>query len=81
MSGQYLDARISISQPTGRRAGVEWGMFVVALKRGDLTMYLLSALPLRGTDRERAMRFHTAGDARRYAANIKVAETWTVEPA
>jgi hypothetical protein len=55
-------------------------MFVIALQRGNVTMYLLSVRPLRWTERERALRFRTKGEARLYAATIKVAETWTIEP-
>jgi hypothetical protein len=56
-------------------------MFVIALQRGNVTMYLLSATPLRWTERERALRFRTKGEARLYAAKLKTAEAWTVEPA
>jgi hypothetical protein len=56
-------------------------VFVVAVQRDDLTMYLLTLVPVRWGSRERAMRFHTTGDARRAAAEIKIAEAWSIEPA
>ena len=56
-------------------------MFVIALQRDNATMYLLTMVPVRWGERDRAMRFRTKGDARRCAATIKIAGAWSIEPA
>jgi hypothetical protein len=58
-----------------------WEMFVIALQRDNVTMYLLTMVPVRWGERERAMRFQTKGEARRCAATIKIAGAWSIEPA
>jgi hypothetical protein len=55
-------------------------VFVISLQRDNVTMYLLSTFPLRWTERKQAMRFRTKGDARAYAAKIKSAGVWSIEP-
>jgi hypothetical protein len=44
-------------------------------------MWLLSAVPLRWGDRERAIRFETRGAARRAAVAIKLSGDWAIEMA
>jgi hypothetical protein len=66
----------------GRYAGrIGDAMFVIAVQRDNVTMYLLTLVPVRWSTRERAMRFHTAGEARRAAVGIKIAGAWSIEPA
>lgn len=56
-------------------------MFVIAVQRDNVMTYLLSRVPLRWTDREHAMGFRTKDEARLFAAGIKIAEAWSIEPA
>ena len=55
-------------------------MFVIVGQQGTVTMYLLSINPLRWTERAQALRFRTRGDARLYAAKLKIAVAWSIEP-
>jgi hypothetical protein len=55
-------------------------MFVIIRRRGEITMWLMSLLPQRWSERDRAMRFETRGEARRAAAAIKPAGDCAIQP-
>jgi hypothetical protein len=55
-------------------------VFLIARRRGTVTMWLRSIVPQRWGDRDQAMRFTSLGEARRAAAVLKLSGDWSIEP-
>jgi hypothetical protein len=56
-------------------------MFVIALRRDNVTAWLASMEPQRWGERDLAMRFETRAEARRTAAMLGVSGDWLIEEA
>jgi len=54
---------------------------VIERDRGAVTMWLASMVPQRWSDKDKAIRFASRGDARRAAVQIKLSGDWAIEPA
>jgi hypothetical protein len=75
-----LESGATPGQPGRYARRIGCVVFVIALKRNIVTMYLLTPVPLRWGDRDRARRFQTKGEARHCAAGLKITGAWTIEP-